>query len=797
MIELALLGLHSRSVSEGRDISSLLAQPKRFTLLAYLAIGDVGGYHHRDTLAAMFWPDLDQFAARRALRNTVYHLRDVLGEGVIVSHGDEILSLDLLLLTSDVARLRDAVREGRYEDAVECYRGELLPGVHFANAGEVFEEWLSRERLAITALVMRAIAALTDREERAGNFSAASSWAQRGCALSPDDESWLRRAMQLLQTANDTGSALRLYESYADRLAAEFDAKPSEETRALAKRVRSGDGLRTVTVHAERSRPDARGLLPDIEPSVSVATTEAPPAPPSDGSLAPTGPLRQPNWRARRTPPAAIWLGALGAAAVLTVLVIRSTHGEHAHAPTPRTRVVIAVFENRTGDASLGTLGRMTQDWITQGVLRMHLVDVVDPHAVFVQTASASPRVIDPVLLAHHTGAGIVVSGTYYRTADTLLFQAQVTDVATGRILRVTGPIRSSVRTPIAGLNALRSRVETALASSVDVHATQSFDGDEMPPFDAYRDYVNAWDVYWHGDVQSAKALFLRAARGDSAFTAAVLGAVTTAANSNDCGLVDSLSHALGARAQSLDRADRLSLQIADARCRGRNDDMLRLTLERANLQPGNSSAQMSAAAAALWANRPQRALEALARVNPDVDLAWSTDTTHAAYWGGVTEALHMLGRHREELAAADRVPPGAPLTRIWFRADALAALSDSTETLALIDSSLALPVETASDLGLAPYTDGRPQYTMTPAWVANWISRELAFHGDTISARKAAARAVQWYRGRAADERAAPEERLVTAWSLEMLGDYANAEQLSRKLVQEDPQNVDFRGEL
>src|SRR6185437_16077246 len=345
-------------------------------------------------------------------------------------------------------------------------------------------------------------------------------------------------------------SALRLYESYADRLAAEFDAKPSEETRALAKRVRSGDGLRTGTgtIPAEQSRTEARRPRADIAPSTIVATTEPPPTSSSDGILAPPEPFRQPNLHARRTRPAAIWLGALGAAAVFAVFVIRSTQGEHARAQTARTRVVIAVFENRTGDASLGTLGRMTQDWITQGVLRMHLVDVVDPHAVFVQTASASPRVIDPVSLAHHTGAGIVVSGTYYRTADTLLFQAQVTDVATGRILRVTGPIRSSVRTPIAGLNALRSRVETALASSVDVHATQSFDGDEMPPFDAYRDYVNAWDVYWHGDVQSAKALFLRAARGDSAFTAAVLGAVTTAANSNDCGLVDSLSHALGAR---------------------------------------------------------------------------------------------------------------------------------------------------------------------------------------------------------------------------------------------------------
>src|SRR4051812_39374885 len=79
MIELSLLGPHVLRGADGREITSLPAQPKRFALLAYLALG-TGGYRRRDTLAAMFWPDLDQFAARRALRNTLYHLREALGD---------------------------------------------------------------------------------------------------------------------------------------------------------------------------------------------------------------------------------------------------------------------------------------------------------------------------------------------------------------------------------------------------------------------------------------------------------------------------------------------------------------------------------------------------------------------------------------------------------------------------------------------------------------------------------------------------------------------------------------------
>ena len=128
MIELNLLGLQSLRGSDGRELTSLLAQPKRFTLLAYLAITGEGGYHRRDTLAALFWPELDQFAARRALRNTLYHLREALGDGVIVTQGDDAVSIDPAALSCDVTRLAAAVQEQRYEAAVEYYRGPLLAG---------------------------------------------------------------------------------------------------------------------------------------------------------------------------------------------------------------------------------------------------------------------------------------------------------------------------------------------------------------------------------------------------------------------------------------------------------------------------------------------------------------------------------------------------------------------------------------------------------------------------------------------------------------------------------------------
>ena len=781
MIELTLLGLHTARDSDGRELGSLMAQPKRFALLAYLAIAGGDGYHRRDSLAAMFWPDLDQFAARRALRNTLYHLRESVGDDALIARGDEALAIDPARLTCDVTKLEAAVSAGRFEEAVDYFRGELLAGVHFANAGEAFEEWLVRERARVSALVARAMRALVDRDERAGDVTAAAYWANRACALAPDDETLMRRAMSLHYAAGDRGGALRLYDGYARYVSIHFDSKPSAESAAMAASIRTGA--------QDQAAPAVPLPFPAAAAPPSLAPEQPPAPPPSAPTEVPAPAPRRAAWPR--------WALAIGAAAAAIVIVVRVVSGSHAHTRA-RDRVLVDVFENRTGDPKIEALGRMAEDWLSQGLLRTQLVDVVDPRVVFVQNRAAGTAASDPLALAHKTGATLVVTGSYYRAGDSVLFQASVSDAATGRIVRAVGPIGARSDSAVTALDDLRSRVMTALASLVDVHGAHDIEtGSEIPPFDAYQAYVEGLDAYWHGDGSRAEQLFLSAARRDAAFTDAAVAAASVASNANECALSDSIAHSLGAAARHIDRVQRLTLQIAVARCHGRNEEMLRLTLERADLEPQTSQLRLSAVAAALWANRPHRALELLQHVNPETDLAWSTDSSHFYYWNDYAEALHLLGQHNAELASATRMPAVAPLTRLWLRGRALAALARPEETLAIVDTALTLPTETSNSLGLAPYMNGRPEYTATPAWVAVWIARELAVHGDTATSRKVAARALAWYKGRPPVEHAAAEERLVEVWSLELVGAYASAEQSVRALVAEDSANVDYRGML
>jgi DNA-binding SARP family transcriptional activator/TolB-like protein len=780
-IALTLLGLQSVRDADGRELGSLAAQPKRFALLAYLAIAGGAGYHRRDALTAMFWPELDQQAARRALRNTLYHLREAIGDGVLITRGDDAIAIDPASLTCDVTKLSAAVAEGRFEDAVDYYRGELLAGVHFPNAGESFEEWLSRERARTVGLVLEALRALVAREETAGNVAIALRWAQRACALAPDDEGWLRRAMSLLYETDDRGSALRLYESYERRLAAEFNSRPTAESSALAARIRSGDRpARANESPARSTSPVSTAPVIPAAPAVLVASPVAVASPAKPRAL---------SRRSLR------WAGSLVAVAIV-IAVAGHALASRLHSAPARTRALVDVFENRTGDPHLESLGRMAEDWLSQGLLRTQLVDVVDQRAAFVQGHATNGDPVDPLVTARRTGATLVVSGNFYRTGDTILFQAGIVDVPTGRILRAVGPIFATASAPLGALDELRSRVMSALASVVNVHAPDNLaDRGSVPRFDAYQAYIDGSDAYAHGDFDHAKERFLTAVRLDSSFIAAAVAAAAVAANTADCAFADSIASALNAGARHLDRIERLSTQIDVAHCHGRRAEVLRLTLDRAELEPRTSSFRMSAAAAALWANQPERALQLIRDIDPRSDLAWNSDSTQFAYWSGYTESLHLLGRHAEELAITDRVPAAAPLTRAWLRGRALAALSRPAEALALMDTALTLTVETANDLGLAPYTIGRPQYTATPAWVAVDVARELAAHGNAAAARQAAERALAWYRARSTEERSTFEERLVTAMALDMTGANADATSMLRALAREDTANIDYKG--
>src|SRR5207245_8446542 len=159
MIEFRLLGTLHLIDAAGREVKSLLTRPRRLALLAYLAAATPRGLHRRDSLLALFWPELDQEHARAALRQALHVVRGSLGSEAVLTRGDEEVGLDFDRLWCDVVAFDEAVAAGRYGEACDCYQGHLLEGFFIPGAGE-FARWLERERARLQRAASRSAQAL-------------------------------------------------------------------------------------------------------------------------------------------------------------------------------------------------------------------------------------------------------------------------------------------------------------------------------------------------------------------------------------------------------------------------------------------------------------------------------------------------------------------------------------------------------------------------------------------------------------------------------------------------------------
>ncbi len=238
MIRLSILGAVDIRGPDDREFHTVLAQPKRLALLAYLAAATPRAFHSRDTLLGLLWPDLDGEHARAALRQALYVLRGSLGDSVLVTCGDGVIGLDHARLWCDVTAFDRAMAGGNRAEALSLYGGELLTGFHVSGALE-FERWLSGERARLAACAVTAASALADYDQRRGDLVGALEWARRLLVLDPNDERAVRRVVTLLDQLGDRIAALRVYREFARRIAADYAMAPAPETEALISAIRS------------------------------------------------------------------------------------------------------------------------------------------------------------------------------------------------------------------------------------------------------------------------------------------------------------------------------------------------------------------------------------------------------------------------------------------------------------------------------------------------------------------------------------------------------------------------------
>lgn len=335
MSELLTLGRVRLVADDGAESKSLGLQPKRLALLAYLALQSVEAPVPRDTLLALFWPELGDQEARRALRQALHYLRRVITEDVFVTTGD-VIALQAKVLRCDAVDLEHLIASGQNAKGVELYKGDFCDGFHVADVAPELEEWIARTRARLRNRAASAAWAESDAALSASDGERAVDLARTACAISPDPEIGWRRLMALQERVGDRDGALRTVDELTTRLRRELDTEPSAETVALASRIRLAQAPERPA--DEPSRPnDGVPVVPTIEPA-SV-----------------NGSARTPSWYRPTV------LGALAAVLIAVAALVTYRRSMDANrtslvatgALSGRDRVVVADFANLAGDSLL------------------------------------------------------------------------------------------------------------------------------------------------------------------------------------------------------------------------------------------------------------------------------------------------------------------------------------------------------------------------------------------------------------------------------------------------------------
>ncbi len=205
-------------------------------LLARLAFCP-GRANPREELMDIFWPDLEEEAARNNLRQTLHVIRKMLTKaGVdassVLQADNTAVRASLDTVVSDVEEFQSALNSDPASDpesAVRLYCGELLPGF--------YDEWILPERRRLEVLYLGALRTAQTRCCSAGKPERALDFALRAAAVDPLDEQAHISIMRLHAALGDPAAVRRQYEGLIELMHKELGEAPTFATEALVDEI--------------------------------------------------------------------------------------------------------------------------------------------------------------------------------------------------------------------------------------------------------------------------------------------------------------------------------------------------------------------------------------------------------------------------------------------------------------------------------------------------------------------------------------------------------------------------------
>lgn len=593
-IELLTLGTVElrRDVAGEQPGNPVVIQPKSLALLIYLALAPPRGFQRRDTLVALFWPELDEARARNALNQSIHRVRSAVGGGTILARGQEEIGLDRERIRCDAIAFEDAAEAGDAAAALELYRGDFLSGFHIGGAPG-FERWLDDERARLRRRARDAAETLANAAEAAVQSLQSVRWLRRVIAITPEDEGSLRRLIASLDAMGERAAAVREYEDFARRLSDEYDLVPAPESQALIGAIRrrhmadaAGSGPGGARHHGgeavAETVPEAGDDVAVPEPMAGTGPSDAavPEFPPGTGGptdAAEAVGMRQPRRRA-------VLAATVAVALVGLTWILHPWLWSGAGRPGPDApelvragdRVLVAVMENRTDDEHLGAAIReaIVTD-LAQSPL-LYIVELTSLGGVLERMRLPDTTTVTAGLaleIARREGYPVVVAGDVDRLGAGYQLSARVLEAATGQTIARVRETAADATGVIAAVERVARQLRQHLGeSSSSIRRSPPLPQVTTASLEALELHARAREHGRRGEYRQAIALALQAVERDTAFAGAYVQLATYYNNSSRPELRDRYADLAHRHAARLPTRERLAAAADYHARRGRPD---------------------------------------------------------------------------------------------------------------------------------------------------------------------------------------------------------------------------------
>ncbi|MFC1563629.1 hypothetical protein ACFL6G_01775, partial [candidate division KSB1 bacterium] len=298
--------------------------------------------------------------------------------------------------------------------------------------------------------------------------------------------------------------------------------------------------------------------------------------------------------------------------------------------------------------------------------------------------------------LAGETGAGTVISGSYFRQGDMLRFRAKITNSNSEEVIFDLKPAITSGEEWMTSLEDMRQRIlgGTAFILSDPIYMHYIDNTNTPPRYDALQELI-AGMRFFSPNPPKAIEHFTRGYKIDTTFNYLLLNTTVVYSNSGDISKVDSLIQKLYGKYETLSPFNRAFADRYRTEVNGDRAGQLRASKKMAEIIP-TSVRFVNWIWHAFRSNYLDEVLEANTKISPDF--------SHLQYRIDLTATYHILGEHEKELEVARRGRRQYPNSRVILNCEvrALAAMGRTVEIDSLLSENRTMAGNHGNTLSIA-----------------------------------------------------------------------------------------------